>query len=353
VKAIWRRVGKNSRSVREQVNAAITEKMVPMNSRFQACVLTAGLLVITAPVCSGASEWQRYDNGEDGFTVSMPVIPTRREQVVQATDTLLRTYEALVSEDRTYKFTISVGMPRAGGYYDRGSMDAFLSTFPESMVKGVAEGKLEQSRRMTFREMPAREFRFSHVQMGQPLVTQGIVFMIDGGYMRVSSLTLADDPEGPATHERFINSFQLRPLAFQPSPTKFNDARGISFTPPIGWSKKPQENSNQIASYARMTRWLEVLTAFNAAYTCRAYQAEAKNLGRLLDTQSVMFSGQTVMRLTAYEIVPTYNVKLNSVHYCLDSPHVGAVVFMGTAEDSIFWRYEQLFEGSARTLRIK
>jgi hypothetical protein len=324
-----------------------------MNTPFQACVLALGLLAITTSVNSAAAQWQRYDNGEDGFTVSMPAIPTRREQLVEATDTLLRTYEALVSEDRVYKFTISVGMPRARGYYDEGSMDAFLSGFPESMVKGVPEGKLEQSKRTTFREMPAREFRFSHVQMGQPLVTRGIVFMIDGGYMRVSSLTFADDRQGLATHERFINSFQLRPLVFQPSPTKFSDTHGVSFNPPTGWLKKPPQNTNQIATYARMTRWLEVLSTFNGAYTCRAYQAEVKNSGRLVDVQSVTFSDQMVMRLTAHEEVPAHNVRLDSVHYCLDTSRLGAVILTGTSEDSVFWRYEQLFEGSARTLRIQ
>jgi hypothetical protein len=86
------------------------------NTPFQVCVLAAGLLSVATPASSEVPQWQRYDNGEDGFTVSLPAAPTRREQVVEATDMFLRTYEALLSEDRLYKFTISVGMPRTRGY---------------------------------------------------------------------------------------------------------------------------------------------------------------------------------------------------------------------------------------------
>ncbi|GFE84979.1 hypothetical protein GCM10011487_69790 [Steroidobacter agaridevorans] len=305
------------------------------------------------PIIGMAAQWQRYENGEDGFTVSLPVSPSKREQIVEATDTFLRTYEAVVSGDHPYKLTISVGMPRKRGYYYEKSMDAFLDAFPESMMRGASEGKLKQSRRTTFRDMPARQFRFTHLQMDHEFVSQGIVFMIDGGYIRVSSLTMADDPQGEVIHERLINSFQLRALSFLPSPSRLNDSRGVSFTPPNGWVKKSQQDPNEIATYARMTRWLDLLSTFNPAYTCRAYQEELKNLGRSIDTRSVMFSDQSAMRVLTNEMPPGYNVRLATVHYCLDSQRIGAVVFKGTAEGSIFWRYERLFEGAARTLRIQ
>jgi hypothetical protein len=296
--------------------------------------------------------WREYSIAEHGFVIAMPSKPQRRVLPVPSGGGYLRVYEAFEPQRKLSRFSVFVGQPEQRGVFDAASMDAFLSAHITALVLVADKGKLESSRRITFRGQPALEYRFSHQMEDQPYVGRGVTFMIDGGHMRVSMWYPAGDKKAEAEYQHFIASFQLRPIAFRPASASFKDDRGITFSPPEGWVQKPVHNALEAAWYSNLTRSLQLLVAGNAAYTCASFRAEMQSSGRLKEAVPLELGDQSFVKLTSFEDVPKYNVRLTTEQYCLNS-RLGAVVLGGSEEEIVFWRWAQVFEGAARSLRIR
>ncbi len=162
----------------------------------------------------------------------------------------------------------------------------------------------------------------------------------------------AGDPKAGAEYDHFIASFQLKPIEYRPANVPFRDKRGISFSPPAGWVQKPVQGANQVAEYRNLTRSLQVTVAGNSAYTCSNLQAEWQASGRLKEAAVLKLDAQHFVKLVGFEEFPGYNVRLTIVQYCLNS-RLGAVVLGGGEEEAMFWRWAQVFEGAARSLRVQ
>jgi hypothetical protein len=74
--------------------------------------------------------------------------------------------------------------------------------------------------------------------------------------------------------------------------------------------------------------------------------------GRLKSASAVQLGDQQFTKLTIFEEVPKYQLRLTTVQYCINS-RFGAVVLTGTEEESMFSRWAQVFEGTASTLRVR
>ena len=289
---------------------------------------------------------------EHGFSIALPSKPQTRPVPVPSQEGTLRVYEAFEPKRRLTKFSVFVGTPEQRGIYETASMDAFLGAHIASMVQAAERGKLVSSRRITFRGQPALEYEFNHQIEGLPYVGRGITFMVDGGYIRVSMWHPATEPKAKDEYERFKGSFQLKPIAFSPADVPFRSQRGVTFSPPAGWVQKPVQNAAQIAKYSNLTRSLQVLFADNPAYTCDSFRTELQASGRVKEASQVILAERPFAKLVSFEDVPKYNVRLTTVQYCLNSRR-GAVVLGGSEEEARFWRWSEVLEGAAATLRVQ
>ena len=289
---------------------------------------------------------------EYGFSVALPSKPQTRPIPIPSQDGSLRVYEAIEPKRKLARFSVFVGTPEQRGIYETASMDAFLGTHITSMVQAAERGKLVGSHRITFRGQSALEYEFNHRVESLPYVGRGITFMVDGGYMRLSMWHPVGDLEAEAEYDRFKGSFQLKSIAFHPSNVPFRSERGVSFYPPSGWVQRPVKNAVQIARYSNLTRSLQVLFADNPAYTCNHFRTELRASGRVRGDSQVILAERPFLRLVSFEDVPKHNVRLTTVQYCLNSRR-GAVVLGGSEEEAMFWRWSEVLEGAAATLRVQ
>lgn len=302
---------------------------------------------------AAAIEWREYAIADHGFSVALPSKPQTRLLPVSSGDGPLRVYEAFEPTQKLSKFSIFANQPEKQGVLDPASMDAFLSNHIKSMVQTAEKGQLQSSSRITFRGQPALEYQFNHEIYGQPYVARGVIFMIDGGHMRVSMWHPVGDPTANTDFDQFLGSFKLMPIAYRASAVPFRDKqRGITFSPPVGWIQKPVKNAIQVARYSNLTRSMQVMAAGNSSYSCANFRTEMQGSGRLTDVSPVTLSGQRFSKLVSFEDVPKYKVRLTTVQYCLDS-RLGAVVLGGSEEQSMFHRWANVFEGAAGSLRIQ
>lgn len=317
---------------------------------FLSTVVTA-LALAPLSMAHAQGSWQEYAVPEYGFSVALPSAPQSRPVPVPSSDGSLRVYEALDPNRKLSKFSVFVGMPEHRGIFETASMDAFLSGHIASMVRTAENGKLISSQRIPFRGQPALEYEFKHDVAGVPYVARGVTFMVDGGHMRISMWHPVEDSNSKAAYERFASSFQLKPIAFRPANPPFQE-RGVKFSPPTGWIKRPVQNAVQIARYGNLTRSLQVLLAENPAYTCDTLRGELQATGRLKEVSQVSLAGRPFAKFVSFEDVPKYNVRLTTAQYCFNSRR-GAAVLVGSEEEAMFWRWAEVLEGAAATLVVQ
>ncbi len=303
---------------------------------------------------SSAAEagWRQYPIAESGFTVAFPLQPQSRSLPQSSGDGSHRVYQAVEGKSQPSIFSVFVDQPRDQGIFEPASMDAYLSGSIKSLVGKAEEGKLQYSGRVTFRSCPGLEYKFSQTIKERPYIARGVIFMIDGGHMRISMLHPSSDPEADKSFKRYLESFQLTPIAYRPSATRFSDKRGVSFSPPQGWVQKPTQNAVQVARFTHLTRSILLLVAGNSAYRCNNFQRELQASGRLKKSSAVRLGDQQFIKLTSFEDVPKYKVRLTNVQYCMNS-RLGAVVLAGSEEESMFFRWAQVFEGAAASIRVR
>ena len=231
-------------------------------------------------------------------------------------------------------------------------MDAYLAGHIKSLVQTAETGKLQSSRRIFFRKLPGLEYQFSHRIESTSYITRGVAFMIDGGHIRISMSHSANEVAADANYKRFVESFQLGPIAYRAASKPFIDKRGIEFSPPEGWLQKTTQNPAHAASFGNLTRSLFLLVAGNGSYTCNNFQTEIQASGRLQTTETVSLAGQRFVKLKTFEEVPQYQIRLTTVQYCINSRY-GAVVLKASEEEFMFSRWEKVFEGTAATIRLR
>jgi hypothetical protein len=303
---------------------------------------------------SSATEpgWRQYPIAESGFTVALPSQPQSRSLALPSADGLLRIYQAVEGQNQPSTFSIFASQPRKQGILEPESIKAYLSGSIKSLVQSAEGGKLRSSRRVTFRGHPALEYQFSQSVKGRSYVTRGVIFMIDGGHMRISMLHPSSKPDADEGFKRFVESFQLTAVAYRAATTPFSDRRGITFSPPEGWVQRPTQNAVQAARFSHLTRSIVLLVAGNPAYGCSNFQVELKASGQLKSSAAVRLGDQQFVKLTTFEDVPKYKVRLTNVHYCINS-RFGAVVLAGSEEESMFHRWAQVFENTAASVRVR
>ena len=298
------------------------------------------------------SRWKQYPIAESGFTVALPSEPQSRVLPYPAGEGSFRVYQATENVPQPSQYSIFVGLPEDRGIYEPASMDAYLRSYIKSQLANTKNSKLQLSRQIKFRDQPALEYKFSHQIDGQPYIARGVAFMIDGGHMRLSMQHSASDSRADTNFKRFVDSFQLTPIAYLAADRSFVDQRGVGFSPPKGWIEKPAQNSVQAARFTNLTRSMLLLVGGNPAYRCSNVQSELQATGRLLSYSAVRLSGQQFTKLTTFEDVPKLQVRLTDVYYCIDS-RLGAVVLSGAEEESMFSRWAQVFEGAAASIRVR
>lgn len=291
-----------------------------------------------------------YSLAEHGISATFPVKPVLATSASPVIEGQTTSYRAL-DENTARQYTIFVGQPAERGIYETESMDAFLEGHLKSIVSSSVEGKVLESKRITFLGMPALSYTFQHKIEGVPFTGKGVTFMIDGGHMRLSVWFPSGDKQGPKAYERFVQSFKLLPIAYRSGQRAVSDPRGFSFRSPMGWKREEPRTAYDIARFRNLTRSMALLAAGQSAYSCGAYKAELDRAGAVLETSSVNLNGRSANKILTYEDVPKYNVRLTTVHYCLDSK-LGAVVLTGTEEQSMFWRWASVFEGAAASIQL-
>jgi hypothetical protein len=322
-----------------------------MQMQHLAVTVFAATLMSLACAATAQQGWQQHTVAERGFKVAMPVKPQRRDLPLPSRDGTLTVYESMDVSNPPAKYSVFVSAPAEQGIFEPDSMDAYLTSHIASMVRTADSGKLLSTARTTFRGRPALEYEFSHRLEGIPYIGRGVTMMIDGGHIRVSMWHPASDSNAKDKYRRFVESFELVPMQFSPAPTRFADARGISFSPPTGWLAKPGANPVQVVRYTNLTRSLQLLVAGVPAYTCDAFLAEIRASGRFKEAASVRFANRSATRILSFEDVPKYNVRLTTVQYCQNS-RFGAVVLGGSEEEAMFARWAEVYEGAAATIQV-
>lgn len=291
-----------------------------------------------------------YSFAEHGISATFPVKPVQATSVSPVIDSQTTSYQAL-DESTARQYTIFVGQPAERGIHETQSMDAFLEGHLKSMVSSSVEGKIVESKRITFLGMPALSYTFQHKIEGAPFTGKGVTFMIDGGYMRLSVWFPSGDKQGPKAYERFVQSFKLLPIEYRSGQSAVSDPRGFSFRPPMGWIRREPRTAYEIARFRNLTRSMALLAAGQSAYSCGAYKAELDRTGTVLEASSINLNGRSANKILTYEDVSKYNVRLTIVHYCIDSK-LGAVVLTGAEEQSMFWRWSSVFAGTAASIQL-
>jgi hypothetical protein len=306
---------------------------------------------LNAPsVIAAEKAWAAYDLSEYGISASFPVQPKLASIPSPDGDGRITSYQAL-DEATVRQYTIFIGRPEQRGIFEPESMDAFLDSHLKSLVSQSTSSKILASNRVTFLGMPAIEYSYKHNVEGIPFMAKGVTFMIDGGYIRLSMWYPSADSDGSSLYERFLKSFKLLPVAYRPSSTPVTDPRGIAFTPPSGWVKGKARNIYEIARLGNLTRSMALLAAGNRSYTCEVYKSELQRSGVVLEQSQVTLRGQQVQKVVTFEDVPKYNVRLTTTHYCQNS-RIGAVILIGTEEQSMYWRWASVIEGAASSVKV-
>lgn len=319
----------------------------------QKCALFCGIVTVSLHasfVIAAEKPWTAYDLSEYGISVALPVQPKLVSSPSPDGDGRTISYRAL-DEDTVRQYTIFIGQPEQRGIFELESMDAFLDGHLKSVVAHSASGKILASKGVTFLGMPALEYSYKHRVEGIPFIAKGVTFMIDGGHVRLSMWYPSADSDGPALYDRFLKSFKLLPVAYRPSSAPITDPREIAFTPPSGWVKGKPRNAYEIARLSNLTRSMALLAAGNRSYNCDAYKAELQRSGIVLEQSQVTLRGRQAQKVITFEDVPKYNVRLTTVHYCLNS-RIGAVVLVGTEEQSMYWRWASVIEGAASSVKV-
>lgn len=320
--------------------------------RLTLIVVQALLIAASATTHATDSLWKEYLIPEYGFRVALPTKPQSRVVPLPSRDGKLRVIESIVTAAAPTKYSIFIGQPEKQGIFESDSMDAYLTAHLKSMVAVAEGGKLISSNRTTFRGHPALEYRFSHRIEGHPYIAQGLTFMIDGGHIRISMWHPATNLNAAGNYKKLLDSFKLIPIQYSPADIPFVEPRGVSFSPPRGWIRQPSQNALQVARYNNLTRSIQLLLAGVHTYSCDNYLSEMQASGRLTSASTVRLGDQQFKKLISFENVPKYNVRLTTVHYCLNSP-IGAVVLGAAEEESMYARWERVFEGTALSIKIK
>jgi hypothetical protein len=298
---------------------------------------------------NGSRSWKEYSIPEYGFKVSLPSKPLNRALLVKLPNTDHVDFETEESTNPMVKYSIFVGRPLDRGIYDSESMDAYLAGSFQSIVKTTG-GNHESSSRTTFRGLPALRYKMSFDYVdGKPYVARGVIFMIDGGHMRLSMLHPANDIAADEKFERFTGTFQLTPLSYVPALGVVNARSGVSFTPPANWIKGEPKDAQEVARYLNLTRALSLFVAGTRAYTCQTHMAALKVGAPALNVESVTLGGRPFRRITYPENVPAYDARLTIVHYCTDTA-AGAIVLTAYEEESMFSRWLRVFDGVAASI---
>jgi hypothetical protein len=301
-------------------------------------------------VIAAEKDWAAYNLSEYGISVAFPVQPKLVSSPSPDGDGRLISYQA-IDEATVRQYTVFIGQPEQRGIFESNSMDAFLGGHIKSLVAKSGSGKMIASKRAIFLGMPALEYSYMHRVEGIPFIAKGVTFMVDGGHARLSMWYPSADSEGPALYEKFLKSFKLMPVGYRPSSAPITDPRGIAFTPPSGWIKGKPRTAYEITRLRNLTRSMALLAAGNHKFTCDTYKAELQRSGIVLEQSQVTLGGRQTQKVITFEDVPKYNVRLTTAHYCLNS-RVGAVVLVGTEEQSMYWRWASVIEGAASSVKV-
>lgn len=312
------------------------------------------LILYSVGVASAESngKWREYTIPESGFKVSVPA-PLRNKPMTSSTpETRQTSYQAVEGSGPDTTYTVFVGTFLEGGILSQESMDAYLSSSVKTYPALLGGTKLK-TERTTFRSMPASRYQFSFDNDGKPYVARGIIFMVDGGHIRLSMMHAADDPAGEENWGRFSGTFDLTPLKYMPAPNSVMIAPGVSFTPPDGWMKDSTQNPYEVARFHNLTRTINILRAGVSEYTCKNYESELRMVqGDSSKSAPTTIGGKVAQRITYVEDVPQYKVRLMIINYCFES-RSGAIVLGGAEDEAMFSRWEPVFEGAAASLRIQ
>ncbi len=311
----------------------------------------AGAFFLTQ-ACSGAfsqTSWQSFTSAESGFSVRMPATPVQRLEMVAETHATLRIYEAR-TEDPATVFTVQVGMPDQEGNFGAIPMSAFLEY--EAMSRGEkAAGTVSDVRPISFQGKDGISYRTDSGSGATRTTVRGITFLIDGGFIRLTTSCNPTSPDSGQVFDRFRDSFKLTPIKFVAAPAHFVSSRGIRFLPPAGWQKVDAGHPDALARYMNQTQFLTLLAASDAEYTCAILEGESRASGRISSAESVVLDSNAFRRMTGRTSVAEPKLDFTIVQYCLDTPR-GVVVLSGGELESGFWRWAAVFEGAARSIRL-
>lgn len=266
--------------------------------------------------------WQDYVSAQ-GFSVDLSSRPKTDIRPIPSGDEMF-ILEALEPIDGQSKFQVFRSIPAAHGLVSPASVDVFLRQYVTSLVSAVDSGQLEMSKRSTFLGRPANLFTFHHQVNETPYIGRGVVFVVDGGHIRLSMWHPADDKRADERFLHFVNSFKLVPVAYEASKSDYRSKLGMRFTPPRGWVEDANMASPVIARFRSNTRSINLLAAGDSTYKCTDFVKQIQRTGRLKSNGPVVLGGRSFLKLTTFEDVPKFDVRLTTAQYCLDSSRFGA-----------------------------
>ncbi len=311
----------------------------------------AVLLTVFAGACA-ASSVRDYVQPRYGFSVSFPADSEVAVSKLPAKDGALTSFRAADEKER-YQFTVFVSQPSEKGIYELDSKNAYLNGFVKSQVELAENGKLESTKQSTFLGHASLDYLYTQDIHGQRFGSRGVIFMLDGGHVRLSMWYPLDDKNAANRYGAFLSSFKLLPIAYHAGELVNSPSHKVSIQAPENWLTAPSTTGpTEVARFRNALRSMWLSASDSAAYGCQAFVADLKKAGEVTEAPQAKVGGKSFTKvLTAVEI-PKYNTTLTQVFYCLDTSR-GAVVLGAYEEKDMFWRWASVFEGAAGTITVQ
>jgi hypothetical protein len=314
-------------------------------------LVVASILCASGVLAQQQDHFVLYSFPSDGFTAAFPSKPL--EFRTPGRDGSYSTsYQALVPNPPSqYSIFVSHSPKRV---FEPESIAAYLNGLVRGLVAASQGGKARLARNTVFHGFPSIEYEYDDVVGGLPVVSHGIALVIDGEHVRLSQIYSRSDSTAQSNFRRFTDSFQLTAIDAPLSATPFADIQhGVSFNPPDGWTLGTARSEQIVAVHLSPAgHSVTILDSAKATYRCDSYQAELESLGETVTMGTLSTGPRQVRWFKATAFNPSAKIRMTHIDYCIESSK-GAVVMLGAAPETTFFRSQIIFEKVARSMAMR
>ncbi len=234
------------------------------------------------------------------------------------------------------------------------SIEAYFDGSIRGLLLGSDNPALKYTKQTRVAGLPAMEYQYAHIIDGVPVITRGIIVMVDGNHMRLSQIYTEDDLGADKNFNRFISSFRLVPIDELLSNHRYeNVPRGIAFSPPVGWQQEATKYPQiPVLFFSPFGHMVQIIDSGLSSYTCNNFKQEIQTTQGIQASGSINVRRRAVIWVKSTAHNPSAKIRTTTIHYCLNTSR-GAVILQGMAPEATFVRSETIFRKVADSLVVR